>query len=77
LFVVVVGSIVVYKAGQLLSPQGGRMNKKDISMAVMATVIVLQLVGGFFGGVVKDVTDGIAEALSSRVQIEKILSDDY
>jgi uncharacterized protein (DUF697 family) len=52
------------------------MNKKDISMAVMATILVLQLVGGIFGGAVKAVTDGITEALQSRVQIEKILNEE-
>jgi ATP-dependent protease ClpP protease subunit len=51
--------------------------KKDISIAVMATILVLQVIGGIFGGVVEDVTDKIAETLSTRVQVEQILSDGY
>jgi len=48
--------------------------KKDISIAVMATILVLQVIGGWFGGVVEDITDKLSDSLSTRVQIEQILS---
>jgi hypothetical protein len=77
--VILVGFIVapiLYKAGQLRLRKGGVM-KKDISLAVMATILVLQLICGIFGGIVENVTDKISETLSTRVEIERILSDEY
>jgi hypothetical protein len=47
--------------------------KKDISLAVMATILVLQLVSGIFGGVVGKVADRMADVLEHRVQIEQQL----
>lgn len=52
------------------------MNKKDISMAVMATILVLQLIGSIFGGIPGKVATGIADALQNRIQIEKILNEE-
>jgi len=48
--------------------------KKDISIAVMATILVLQVIGSMFGGIVEDITDKISDQLTTRVQIEQILS---
>lgn len=52
--------------------------KKEISLAVMATIIVLQLVGGFAGGMIGKVADQLAQTLSNRIQIEQMIqSGDY
>jgi hypothetical protein len=48
--------------------------KKDISIAVMATILVLQLIGNFFGGFVGDVATNLSETLSNRIQIEQFYS---
>jgi hypothetical protein len=48
--------------------------KKDISLAVMATILVLQIIGGIFGGAVEKITDKVADQLSNRIQIEQMLS---
>jgi protein involved in sex pheromone biosynthesis len=50
--------------------------KKDISIAVMATILILQLVGSTVGGFIGDVADRLADSLSSRVQIERMLSEE-
>lgn len=47
--------------------------KKEISIAIVATILVLQFIGSTVGGVVGKVADSIAEQLSTRVQIEQIL----
>jgi hypothetical protein len=62
--------------GELMSPKGGIM-KKEITIAIMATILVLQFIGSTVGGFVGDIANGIADQLSSRVQIEKILSEEY
>lgn len=51
--------------------------KKDISMAVMATILVLQLVGNFFGGFIGDIASDLSETLGNRIQIEAYLQDQY
>lgn len=67
------GAVILKQRKQLMSPQGDIM-KKDISLAVMATILVLQLVGNLFGGFVGDIADKAAEALSNRIQIEQMLN---
>lgn len=47
--------------------------KKELSIAVMATILVLQVIGGLFGGVVEDITDKVSKGLQSQIQIEKLL----
>jgi protein involved in sex pheromone biosynthesis len=47
--------------------------KKDISIAVMATILILQLIGNTVGGFIGDVADKAAEMLSSRIQIEQFI----
>jgi hypothetical protein len=47
--------------------------KKDISIAVMATILVLQLIGNFVGGFVGDIADKAALMLQNRIQIEQML----
>jgi len=51
------------------------MNKKDISIAVMATYLVLEILGRFFGGFVEDITDKINDGLQDRIQLEQFLQD--
>jgi hypothetical protein len=59
--------------------------KKDISLAVMATILILQLVSNVVGGVVGKVADELSKTLSARVQVEQLYypggfqgeSDDY
>jgi hypothetical protein len=48
--------------------------KKDISIAVMATILILQLIGSTVGGFIGDVADKAASLLSDRIQIEQMLS---
>jgi hypothetical protein len=50
--------------------------KKDISLAVMATILVLQLIGSTFGGFVGDVADKLAQTLSTRIQVEQMLNEE-
>lgn len=47
--------------------------KKEISLAIMATILVLQLIGNFAGGMIGKVADGLAETLSNRIQIEQMM----
>jgi hypothetical protein len=49
--------------------------KKEITLAIMATILVLQFIGSTVGGFIGEIADGIAEQLSNRVQIEQFLSD--
>lgn len=48
--------------------------KKEITLAVMATILLLQIVGSTVSGFVGDVARNLSEALSSRIQVERILS---
>lgn len=51
--------------------------KKEISIAVMATILVLQLIGNTVGGFVGDVAKGLSNELSARIQVEQMLSGGY
>lgn len=42
-------------------------------MAVMATILVLQLIGSTFGGFVGDLATSLSEELSGRIQVEQML----
>jgi hypothetical protein len=51
--------------------------KKEVGVAVMATILVLQLLGNFIGGTFGKIADSIAEQLTHRIQIEQMLSGEY
>lgn len=51
------------------------MNKKDISLAVMATVLFLEIVSKIFGGTVGIVADKVSDIIQHRVQVEMFLNE--
>jgi hypothetical protein len=51
--------------------------KKEISIAVVATFLVLQLIGNTVGGFIGDLADSLADSLASRIQVEQFLSGEY
>jgi hypothetical protein len=52
--------------------------KKEIGVAVVATFLVLQLIGNTVGGFIGDLANSLADSLSSRIQIEQMIqSGDY
>jgi hypothetical protein len=59
-------------AGLMISARRSLM-KKEISIAIMATILVLQLIGSTVGGIVGKVADELAETLSNRIQIEQMI----
>lgn len=44
--------------------------KKEITLAIIATILVLQLVGSFFGGAVQRVADGLSTELQARIHLK-------
>jgi protein involved in sex pheromone biosynthesis len=46
--------------------------KKDISIAVMATILILQLISNTVGGFIGDVADKAADMLQTRIQVEEM-----
>jgi hypothetical protein len=51
--------------------------KKEISIAVMATILILELIGSTVKGFVGDIANNLSEVLSNRIQIEQMISGEY
>lgn len=47
--------------------------KKEISIAIVATILVLQFIGNTVGGIVGTVADKIAEQLTNQIRVEQML----
>jgi len=47
--------------------------KKEISIAIVATILVLQFIGSTVGGVVGQVADKIASQLVDQIRMEQML----
>jgi predicted lysophospholipase L1 biosynthesis ABC-type transport system permease subunit len=48
--------------------------KKEITMAIVATILVLQFIGSTVGGIVGKVADSIAEQLTNQIRVEQMLN---
>lgn len=48
--------------------------KKEIGVAVVATFLVLQLIGNTVGGFIGDLAKGLSESLANRIRIEQMLN---
>lgn len=47
--------------------------KKEITLAVLATILILQLIGNTVGGFVGDLAENLSDVLANRIQVETML----
>jgi predicted lysophospholipase L1 biosynthesis ABC-type transport system permease subunit len=48
--------------------------KKEITIAIVATILVLQFIGNTVGGVVGGIAEKIAEQLTNQIRVEQMLN---